>query len=68
MLSPGLTVVISPLISLIEDQVAAAQEHGIQAAFLTGGIDATLRKEIYAGLCVLWVEEKSQFFFAHSER
>ena len=49
-LSPGLTVVISPLISLIEDQVAAAQEHGIQAAFLTGGIDATLRKEIYAEL------------------
>jgi ATP-dependent DNA helicase RecQ len=34
----GLTVVVSPLISLMQDQVAAAQARGIPAAALTSGL------------------------------
>ena len=36
----GLTVVVSPLISLMQDQVAAAEGRGIPAASLTSGISA----------------------------
>ena len=36
----GLTVVVSPLISLMQDQVAAAEARGISAASLTSGLSA----------------------------
>ena len=36
----GLTVVVSPLISLMQDQVAAAEARGIPAASLTSGLSA----------------------------
>src|SRR3954453_8868738 len=36
----GLTVVVSPLISLMQDQVAAAVARGIPAAGLTSGLSA----------------------------
>ena len=36
----GLTVVVSPLISLMQDQVAAAEARGIPSAFLTSGLTA----------------------------
>ena len=36
----GLTLVVSPLISLMQDQVAAAGARGIPAAALTGGLTA----------------------------
>jgi ATP-dependent DNA helicase RecQ len=36
----GLTVVVSPLISLMQDQVAAAEGRGIPAACLTSGLTA----------------------------
>ena len=39
MLLPGLTLVISPLISLMQDQVAALRQSGIEAACIHSGMD-----------------------------
>lgn len=39
MLLPGLTLVISPLISLMQDQVASLRQSGIQAACIHSGMD-----------------------------
>lgn len=53
LLSPGLTVVVSPLISLMEDQVMQLRELGVPAAYLnsTLGYDVYLAttREIRAG-------------------
>src|SRR5881409_3706726 len=37
---PGLTVVVSPLIALMKDQVDALRAAGVQAAFLNSSLDA----------------------------
>src|SRR6187402_2646777 len=37
---PGLTVVISPLIALMKDQVDAMQASGVAATFLNSSLDA----------------------------
>lgn len=43
---PGLTVVISPLISLMEDQVAALTQSGIPSAFLNSTLDAQTYRDV----------------------
>ena len=49
----GLTIVVSPLISLMQDQVAAAEARGIAAACLTSGLTAAeqgaLRRRLVEG-------------------
>ncbi|KAI9132504.1 DNA helicase RecQ [Acaryochloris sp. CCMEE 5410] len=53
LLLPGLTVVISPLIALMQDQVTTLQVNDIPATFLNSSIDAATARqrisEIYSG-------------------
>lgn len=49
-LTPGLTVVISPLISLMEDQVESVKRFKIEAALLCQSTDKALEKTIYQRL------------------
>jgi len=46
-LMQGTVVVISPLISLMKDQVDAAVENGMQAAFMNSSMDADEVSEVY---------------------
>ena len=48
LLLPGLTLVISPLISLMKDQVAALTEAGVPAAFLNSSLSLEQLRETYA--------------------
>ncbi|NEP40681.1 MAG: DNA helicase RecQ [Okeania sp. SIO2H7] len=41
LLKPGLTIVVSPLISLMQDQVASLQDNGIAATFLNSSLGLT---------------------------
>ncbi|NET29640.1 DNA helicase RecQ [Okeania sp. SIO1I7] len=41
LLKPGLTIVVSPLISLMQDQVASLQDNGIAATFLNSSLALT---------------------------
>ncbi len=45
-LLPGLTVVVSPLISLMQDQLRRAEEGGIAAALLNSTLTASLREAV----------------------
>ena len=50
LLLPGLTLVISPLISLMADQVAALQRAGVPAACLHSGLDSDQYRQVYRSL------------------
>jgi len=50
LLLPGLTIVISPLISLMKDQVDQLRELGIKATFLNSSLDRGEYEEIIAGI------------------
>ncbi len=50
LLLPGITVVISPLISLMKDQVAALQNAGISAAFLNSSLDQESARQVWDGV------------------
>jgi ATP-dependent DNA helicase RecQ len=50
LLKPGTAVVISPLISLMKDQVDAARENGIAAAFLNSSLGPREMSEVFRGL------------------
>ena len=46
----GLTIVVSPLIALMKDQVDSLQEKGIRATFLNSSLSTSERRERRAGL------------------
>src|SRR5213596_1918352 len=46
LLGAGLTVVVSPLISLMQDQVAALRRRGIAAAYINSQLDAVQRRVV----------------------
>lgn len=50
LLLPKLTVVVSPLIALMQDQVRGAQQNGLPAAFLNSALDATEARKVYRDL------------------
>ncbi len=57
LLLPGLTLVLSPLISLMKDQVAALAQAGVPAAYVNSSLDAeeyrTVYRQIRRGACKL---------------
>lgn len=50
LLRPGLTAVVSPLISLMKDQVAGLEENGVRAAMLSSAQDPDERRAVRAKL------------------
>lgn len=50
LLKPGLTLVVSPLIALMQDQVEALQDNGIPATFLNSSLNAAETRQRAANL------------------
>ncbi len=50
LLRPGLTVVVSPLIALMKDQVDAARENGIAASYLNSSLEPEQAHEVRSAL------------------
>jgi len=51
LLRPGTGVVVSPLIALMQDQVAALRQLGVRAAFLNSTLDAATARDVERALC-----------------
>ena len=64
MLLPGLTLVISPLISLMKDQVAALEAAGVDAAFLNSSQDLEESRAVWSALR----REKLRLLYVAPER
>ena len=60
----GVTLVISPLIALMEDQVAKLQQTGLRAERIHSGRDRGLSREV----CFRYLEGKLDFLFIAPER
>jgi len=50
LLRQGVGIVVSPLIALMQDQVDALTQLGVQAAFLNSSLDAVTAKDVYGRL------------------
>jgi len=50
LLRPGVGIVISPLIALMQDQVAALRQAGVRAAFLNSALDASEARAVEQAL------------------
>lgn len=50
LLLPHLTVVVSPLIALMEDQVTAARETGLAAAYLNSSLDESEARRVFRAI------------------
>ncbi len=64
LLKPGLTIVVSPLIALMQDQVDALQDNGIGATFLNSSLNAA---EVRARETAIW-EGKIKLLYVAPER
>lgn len=53
LLLDGVTIVISPLISLMQDQVTALQARGVEAAYLSSSHDTSTNNRVLADLAAL---------------
>lgn len=63
LLLPGLTVVASPLLALMADQIRSLEETGVPALVLKGGQTDSLRDEIFASAA----EKKAKILYATPE-
>jgi ATP-dependent DNA helicase RecQ len=61
---PGTTVIVSPLISLMKDQVDKLQEKGIEATQVNSTLSAGEEREVLEGI----QEEQHEFIFVTPER
>jgi ATP-dependent DNA helicase RecQ len=50
LLRPGVAIVVSPLIALMQDQVDALQQLGVKAAYLNSSLDAAAARDVYGQL------------------
>ena len=50
LLRPGVGIIVSPLIALMQDQVDALKQLGVSAAFLNSSLDADAAREVWGSL------------------
>jgi len=50
LMRPGVGIIVSPLIALMQDQVDALKQLGVQAAFLNSSLDADAAREVWRNL------------------